>query len=72
METTVFNPIQLQLLRLFSHMHSEEELKELQQLLIQYRFKKLEEQAAKIYKEQGWTPEILEAMSNGHFRIPYK
>ena len=72
METTVFNPIQLHLLKMFSHMKSEQELKEVQQVLSEYYFKKLEEQSAKIYEEHGWTSEKLEAMANGHFRTPYK
>ena len=72
METTVFNPIQLHLLRMFSHMNSEQELKEVQQVLSEYYFKKVEELSAKIYKEQGWTSEKLEAMANEHFRTPYK
>lgn len=72
METTVFNPIQLHLLKMFSRMNSEQELKELQQVLSEYYFRKVEEQSAKIYEEQGWTPEKLEAMAKEHFRTPYK
>lgn len=72
METTVFNPIQLHLLKMFSHMNSEQELREVQQVLSEYYFKKVEDQAARICKEQGWTPEKLEAMANEHFRTPYK
>lgn len=72
MEATVFNPIQLHLLKMFSRMNSEQELKEVQQLLSEYYFKKVEEHAAQIYEEQGWTPEKIEAMANEHFRTPYK
>ena len=72
MEATVFNPIQLHLLNMFSRMNSEEELKELQQVLSEYYFRKVEERSAKISEERGWTPEQLESMANGHFRTPYK
>ena len=72
METTVFNPIQLHLLQMFAHMDSEQELKEVQQVLSEYYFNKVEKRASEIYKEKGWTPETLEAMANGHFRTPYK
>lgn len=72
METTVFNPIQLHLLKMFSRMTSEQELKEVQQVLSEYYFKKVEEHAARIYEEKGWTSEKLEAMTNEHFRTPYK
>jgi len=72
MQTTVFNPIQLYLLQLFSRMDSEQELKEVQQVLSEYYFKKVEEKAAKISQSKGWTPEQLDAMSNEHFRTVHK
>ncbi len=72
MEATVFNPIQLHLLQMFSRMKSEEELKELKDVLSEYYFKKVEKRAAEIYKEKGWTQDTLDAMANDHFRTPYK
>jgi hypothetical protein len=69
---TVFNPIQLQLLQLFSRMQSEEELKEVQQLLSDFYFKKVEARASQLYKEKGWTQDTLDEMANNHFRTPYK
>ena len=44
--TTVFNPIQLYLLKLFSKMESEQELEEVKQVLSDYYFKKVEKRAA--------------------------
>ena len=41
--TTVFNPIQLYLLKLFSRIESEQELEEVKQVLSDYYFKKVEE-----------------------------
>lgn len=70
--TTVFNPIQLYLLKLFSRMESEQELEELQQVLSDYYFNKVEKRAAEISKSKGWTQESLSAMANEHFRTPYK
>lgn len=72
MQATVFNPIQLYLLQIFSQMNSEQELAEVKQVLSEYYFKKVEQRAAQIYVEKGWTPEKLEEMSNAHFRTPYK
>ena len=69
---TVFNPIQLYLLRLFSKMESEQELEEVQQVLSDYYFKKVEKRAAEISKQKGWTQETLFAMADGHFRTAYK
>jgi 2-oxoglutarate dehydrogenase complex dehydrogenase (E1) component-like enzyme len=68
MEATVFNPIQLHLLKIFEHMNSEHELRELQQVLSEYYFKKVGEESARIVREKGWTPEKLEAMADEHFR----
>lgn len=72
MNATVFNPIQLHLLQMFSRLSSEEELKEVQQVLAEYYFKKVEKRAAEIYQEKGWNPETLEALSHEHFRTPYR
>ncbi|MBP3763469.1 MAG: hypothetical protein J6I49_06295 [Bacteroidales bacterium] len=70
--TTIFNPIQLYLLRLFSKMESEHELEEVQQVLSDYYFSKVEKRAAEISKKKGWTQTTLDAMANEHFRTPYK
>lgn len=70
--TTVFNPIQLYLLQLFSKMESEQELEEVKQVLADYYFKKVEKRAAEISEEKGWTQETLDAMAEGHFRTTYK
>lgn len=72
MNTTVFNPIQQHLLQMFSRLSSEEELKEVQQVLAEYYFKKVEKRAAEIYHEKGWSPDTLEVMSHQHFRTPYQ
>jgi hypothetical protein len=71
MQTTVFNPIQLHLLKMFARMDSEEELKEVQKVLSDYYFKRVEQRAAEIYKQKGWTQDTLDAMAGDHFRTPY-
>ena len=70
--TTVFNPIQLYLLKLFSNMESEQELEEVKQVLSNYYFKKVEKRASEISKQKGWTQDTLDAMANQHFRTAYK
>ena len=55
MQTTVFNSSQLHLLQMFSRMNSEQELKEVQQVLADYYFKKVEQRAAEIYRLKGMT-----------------
>lgn len=72
MQSTVFTPVQLKLLHLFSTIHGEAEEREVQELLLQYYFSKIEHMTAALAKEKGWTPQQLEAMSNEHLRTPYK
>ena len=71
MQTTVFNPIQLHLLQMFSRMKSEEELKEVQQVLSDYYFKKVEQHANELWDKLGLNQEKLEEMANIHERLPY-
>ena len=72
MKPTVFNPIQLQLLQMFSRMDSEEELKEVQQLLSDYYFKKVEKRAAELWDKLELNEQKLEELANIHERLPYK
>ena len=51
MQATVFNPIQLHLLQMFSRMNSEQELKEVQQVLSEYYFKKVAKRANELWDE---------------------
>jgi len=72
MKATVFNPIQLQLLQMFSRMDSEEELKEVQQLLSDFYFKKVEKRAAELWDKLELNEQKLEDLANIHERLPYK
>ena len=56
--TTVFNPIQLYLLKLFSKIESEQELEEVQKLLSDYYFSKVEKKAAEIYEKRLVTSDV--------------
>jgi hypothetical protein len=51
MEATVFNPIQLQLLRMFERNKSEEDLRELQTVIGDYYAKKLNDHLNKLWDE---------------------
>ena len=73
MQATVFNPIQLHLLQMFSRMRSsEQELKEVQQVLSEYYFKKVAKRANELWNEMELNDEKLEQMANIHERLPYK
>ena len=51
MATTVFNPIQIHLLKMFEHKKSEEDLLELQEVLSNYYSKKLNDRLNKLWDE---------------------
>ena len=51
MQGTVFNPIQLHLLQMFSRMNSEQELKEVQQVLSENYLKKVSKRANELWDE---------------------
>lgn len=72
METTVFNPIQLHLLKMFSRMKSEQELREVQKVLSEYYSKKVEEHANEVWDKLGLTQEKLDELANIHERLPYR
>lgn len=51
MDATVFNPIQIQLLRMFERNNSEEELRELQTVISDYYAKKMNDHLNKLWEE---------------------
>ena len=71
MQATVFNPIQLQLLQMFSHMDSEQELKEVQQLLSDYYYRKVERRAGELWDNLGLDQKKLDEIADIHERLPY-
>jgi len=73
MVSTVLNPSQLHLLRMFSYNKDEESLNELKEVLFNYYCKKMDEESNKWWKENNMTPEKFDEMcSNIHYRTPYK
>jgi hypothetical protein len=71
MQTTVLNPIQLHLLRMFSHMNSEAQLKSLKQVLAEYYFNEVEKGMANLESQGLWGREQSDAVMKEHLRTPY-
>lgn len=74
MGNTIQSPlsnVQLELLRLFADDVPENELLEIKQLLVEWRFRKLKDAASKVWDEKGWTAEDMEKMLQSHERTPY-
>ncbi len=63
------NNAQLEILKLFKHERSEEELLEFKKLLSDYLFKKAIKLADEAFDEKGYTVEDLESWKNEHSRL---
>ena len=72
MEATVFNPTQLQLLRMFSYNQDENSLKELKEVWLAHVRNKMDEEGRKIWKEKNLSNEAMHEWLNTHIRAPYK
>ena len=71
METTVFNPMQLQLLRMFSYVRSDSQMQEIKKVLSDYFFNKVEEGMDALWESGEWSEEKNEAIMKEHLRTPY-
>jgi hypothetical protein len=69
---TPFSNAQLELLKLFSNDLKEQELQELKQILLTFKFKRVTKMFDEIWDEKGWTEETMTEFLNTHKRTPYK
>lgn len=66
--SAALNSTQLEILNLFSHNQSEEDLKEIKSLLITYLTDKVTREADKAFESKGYNIEIFEKWRSEHFR----
>ena len=71
MEATVFNPMQLQLLRMFSYVRSDSQMQEIKKVLSDYFFNKVEEGMDALWESGEWSEEKNDAIMKEHLRTPY-
>ena len=71
MEATVFNPMQLQLLRMFSYVRSDSQMQEIKKVLSDYFFNKVEEGMDALWESGEWSEEKNESIMKEHLRTPY-
>ena len=71
MEATVFNPMQLQLLRMFSYVRSDSQMREIKKVLSDYFFNKVEVGMDAVWESGEWSEEKNEAIMKEHLRTPY-
>jgi len=72
MVTTQLNPAQLNVLSLMSYISTEQEQRELQDLLLQFYRKKTDSLLLQFQQENNITQQTLDDWSNQHERTPYK
>jgi hypothetical protein len=64
------NDVQLEILKLFRHDQSPEDLNEIRSLLVAYLSDKVTREADRAFDEKGYTSEVFEQWKNDHFRKP--
>ena len=68
---TPFNAAQVEILQLFSQGLTDEQLEELRRILIDFRFKLLDEHVEKVVKQKGLSTEQINSASHEHRRTVY-
>ena len=68
---SVFNPMQLQLLRMFSYVQTEAQMKEIKAALCDYFFKRVEDGMDLLCEQGKWGSDKEEAVMNEHIHTPY-
>ncbi|MBC7920733.1 MAG: hypothetical protein H7Z75_06535 [Ferruginibacter sp.] len=66
---TKLTPLQLELLRVFSHNPSEGELRDIKRLLANYYAEKLQDEVDKAWDERGYNNDTVKEWLNTHMRI---
>lgn len=72
MVSTQMNPTQLMLLQMFSFDPTEETKRDLQTILSNYYFEKLDKMGSEIWQNMSLNQEKLDEMCNIHERTAYK
>ena len=69
--STVFNPAQLYLLDMFSRVKTEEQLREISDVLAEYFANKVDEGISALENDGQWGAEHSERAAKEHLRTPY-
>ena len=67
-----FNAAQIELIQLLAQDLETQELMDLRALLLNFRFRLVEQRAERIAEANNWTEEQINQMSQEHHRTPYK
>ena len=70
-QNTGLNQAQMDFLRLLSHFKTEEEVRELNDLVCKYYAQKIDEEMDRLWDEGKWSHEKIEETLKEHLRTPY-
>lgn len=59
-------------MKLFATDVSEKDLKNLKQILLEFKFKRVTNLANQVWEEKGWAEKDMEKLLNSHERTPYE
>jgi hypothetical protein len=65
---TALNDVQLEILKLFQHNQSPDDLREIKSLLVTYLSDKVTREADKSFDQKGYSTEVFEQWKKDHFR----
>jgi len=65
------NKAQLGIMRLLSHFTTEQQVKELNDLICSYYAQKIDKEMDRLWDEGQWSNEKIDAVLNEHVRTPY-
>ena len=71
-ESTKLSNLQMELLKLYAHNVSDEELKDIRKMLADYYAKKADMEMDRLWKENGWTQETMEEWLKEDLRVRKK
>ena len=71
MASTVFNPIQQHLLKMFAYDSSEEHLLEIKQVLTDYLARRVDKEMDQLWNEGKISKETIESWGKEHMRTPW-
>ena len=70
-QNTGLNQAQMDFLRLLSHFTTEEEVRELNDLVCKYYAQKIDDEMDRLWDEGKWSHEKIEETLKEHLRTPY-
>ena len=66
-----FTKAQIEVLNAVAHLHSEEEVMQLKQVISHFFFERANQEMDKLWESGDWNEETLRNLRHSHYRTPY-